>query len=175
MKKRGKLGIKELCIYALIGALMFALQIVMAALPNIHMTAVIIIVTASCFGWGVMWPILVFCMTELLYWGFGLWVLSYFYLWPILGAAAVLMRRNTSALFWAVVAAVHGLLFGAGSSIPYVFIGGWKMAFATFVSGIGFDLAHCAGNFILTLLLYAPLRRAMQAAARGIGMEIIQQ
>ena len=170
MKKHNKLSIRELCAFALIGALMFAMQIVMAALPNIHMTGVIIIVTACCFGWRVMYPIFVFCMMELLYWGFGIWAISYLYLWPALGAAAALLRKNTSALFWAAVAAVHGLLFGAGTSIPYVFIGGWEMAFANFISGIGFDLLHCAGNFVLTLTLYKPLCRAMNASVRALRL-----
>jgi len=167
---QNKLSLKELCVYALIGALMFAMQIAMAALPNIHMTAVIIIVTACCFSWRVMYPIFVFCMMEVLYWGFGIWVISYLYLWPMLGAVAVLLRRNDSAMLWAIIAAVQGLLFGAGTSIPYIFIGGWEMAFTYLISGLSFDLLHCAGNFVLTLVLYTPLCKAMRSAAKGINI-----
>ena len=64
------------------------------------------------------------------------------------------------------VAAIHGLLFGALCSLPYFFVGGWQMAFSYWVGGITFDLAHCAGNFVLTLALYRPLKRAMEAVLK---------
>ena len=84
-----------------------------------------------------------------------------------LGIAAVLMRKNDSALVWAIVAAVHGLIFGALCSIPYLFIGGWTMALSYWVSGIPFDLIHCGGNFVMTLVLYKPLKKGMEYALHG--------
>lgn len=166
----GRLTVKELCLLALMGALMFVMQVAMASIRNVHMTDVLIILTAIYFGWHVMYAVFVFVALEALMWGFGLWVVSYMYLWPILAAAAVLLRRNDSALAWAIVAALHGLFFGAGCSIPYLFIGGWSMAFSYFITGIPFDIRHCIGNFVLTLVLYRPLRRAMDAAARQIHL-----
>ena len=44
------------------------------------------------------------------------------------------------------------------------------MAFSYFITGIPFDIRHCVGNFVLTLVLYRPLRRAMEAAARQIKL-----
>lgn len=96
-----------------------------------------------------------------------MWWFCYWYLWPILGIAAVLMRKNDSSLVWATVAAVHGLIFGALCSIPYLFIGGWTMALSYWVSGIPFDLIHCGGNFVMTLVLYKPLKKGMEYALHG--------
>lgn len=166
----GKLSAREMSLLALMGALMFVMQLAMASLRNVHITAVLIILTAVFFGWRVMYAVFVFVLLEGLTWGFGLWVISYMYLWPILAAVAVLLRRNDSALVWAIVAAVHGLFFGLGCSIPYLFIGGWSMAFSYFVSGLLFDIRHCIGNFVLTLVLYRPLKRAMEAAMRQIKL-----
>ena len=92
------------------------------------------------------------------------------YLWPILAAADVMMRKNDSSIVWAIVAALHGLFFGLGCSIPYLFIGGWNMAFTYFITGIPFDIRHCIGNFVLTFVLYRPLKRAMEAGARQIKL-----
>ncbi len=164
----GKLTARELCLLALMGAMMFVMQVALSPIRNFHMTDVLIILTAIYFGWKVMYSVFVFVVLEGLMWGFGLWVVSYMYLWPILAAVAVVMRRNDSAIVWAIVAALHGLFFGAGCSIPYLFIGGWSMAFSYFISGIPFDIRHCVGNFVLTLVLYRPLRRAMDAGARQI-------
>ena len=74
---------------------------------------------------------------------------------------AVLLRKNRSAFLWAVLAAIHGLTFGAFCSIPYLFIGGWALALSYWVSGLSFDLIHCGGNFVLTLTLFKPLYRVM--------------
>lgn len=166
----GKLTARELCLLALMGALMFVMQVAMAGIRNVHMTDVLIILTAIFFGWKSMYAVFVFVVLEALMWGFGLWVLSYMYLWPILAAIAVIMRKNDSAIVWAIVAALHGLFFGAGCSIPYLFIGGWSMAFSYFITGIPFDIRHCVGNFVLTLVLYRPLRRAMDAGAKQIRL-----
>lgn len=146
------------------GALMYALQAALASIPNIHVTAVLIIVTSCTFGWRAMYSVCIFVLLEGLTYGFGIWWVSYLYAWPLLAAVAVLMRKNDSALIWAVAAALHGLCFGALCAIPYFFAGGPAMAFSYWVSGVPFDLAHCAGNFVLTLVLYKPLMAGMRKA-----------
>lgn len=160
----GKITIRELCLLSLMGGLMLAAQVVMSVLPNIHITAIFIIITAVAFGWKVMYSVAVFIMLEGLIWGFGTWWFCYWYLWPILAIAAILMKKNDSALIWAVIAALHGICFGALCAIPYLFIGGWEMAISYWISGIPYDLAHCAGNFVLTLLLFTPLKKVITLA-----------
>lgn len=162
------LSIKDITALSLMGALMFSLQVAMSSLPNIHVTAVLIILTAVFYGWKCLYSIAVFIMLEGLVWGFGLWWLCYWYLWPALAIPAILLRRSDSALFWAILAAIHGLLFGALCSIPYLFLGGWHAALAMWISGLSFDLLHCIGNFVFTLILFRPLKRTM---ARILKME----
>jgi energy-coupling factor transport system substrate-specific component len=43
-----------------------------------------------------------------------------------------------------------------------LFIGGLGYAVSKWISGIPFDVAHCAGNFVLALLLFQPLRKLTQ-------------
>ena len=40
---------------------------------------------------------------------------------------------------------------------------------AWWVSGIPFDLLHCAGNFVIALVLFVPLRKLMGRLARPSG------
>lgn len=157
----GKLTAKEISALSIMGALIFAAKIALAALPNVNINSVLIILTSVFFGWKALYSVAVYIMLEGLTFGFGMWWLCYWYLWPILCITAVLMRKNDSALIWAVVAGVFGLCFGVLCSIPYLFIGGWEMAFSYWVSGIPFDLIHCGGNFVFTLVLYKPLYKAM--------------
>ncbi|MEG1181634.1 MAG: hypothetical protein RSD39_06360, partial [Oscillospiraceae bacterium] len=75
-------------------------------------------------------------------------------------------------LGWAFISGIFGLLFGALCSIPYFFILGINGAIAYFISGLLFDLAHCAGNFAVALLLYKPLHSVIERAynaGRPIG------
>ena len=160
-RKAGKLQLRELCLLSLMGALMFASQVAMSALANVHIVALLIILCCVVFSWKALYAVFVFVLLEVLVWGLGMWTVSYLYLWPLLALAAIGLRNNDSALLWAVLAAIHGLLFGAGCAIPYLLIGGWEMAFSYWISGIPFDLVHGGSNFVLTLVLYRPLKRIM--------------
>ncbi len=149
--------VRQLCRLSLLAALMLGLQAAMASLPNIHLTALLIILGAVFFGWSCLYSVAVFVLLEGLIWGFGLWWMSYLYVWPLLVAAAVLLRANRAPLIWAAVAGIHGLLFGALCALPYAFIGGAEAAFSYWIAGLGFDLLHCASNFVLVFLLFRPL------------------
>ena len=148
------------------GALMFVFQVAMSGLPNIHITDVFIIITVVFFGWKALYSVAVFIMLEGLVWGISMWWFCYWYLWPVFVVACIIMRKNDSALIWAVVAGMHGICFGALCSIPFLFMGGWQTAFARWISGITFDFAHCAGNFVFTLILYHPLKKVMSIAMK---------
>lgn len=150
-------SLREICFLALMGAFMVASQVALAALPNIHIVALLIIITTLCFSWRALFSIAVFVMLEGLLYGFGIWWISYLYVWPLLVPVVIFFRSSESAIFWAVIAGLHGLLFGALTAIPYLFIGGWQAAVSYWISGIPFDLLHCVGNFTVTLVLLKPL------------------
>ena len=158
----GKLSVRELALLPLMGALIFGCKEALYALPNINVNAVLIILCAIFFGWKGMFSVGIYVMLEGLVNGFHIWWFGYLYTWPLLLAVAMAMRSCRSALIWAVVAAVFGLIFGPLMYLEYFAInGGWEMFVTMWVSGIPFDLAHCGGNFVLTLVLFHPLYRVM--------------
>lgn len=159
MTHSAKLSVRDMAILALMAALMVGTQIAMASLPNIHLVALLVILTTLCFGWRAMYSVAIFVLLEGTVFGFGIWWVSYLYAWPLLVVVTMLFKSNTSPLFWAVIAGAHGLLFGAMCAIPYLFTGGMSMAMTYWIGGIPFDLMHCAGNFVLTLVLLEPLRK----------------
>ncbi len=162
-KQAGKLTAKEISALSVMGALIFAAKMALVALPNVNINCVLIILTAVFFGWKALYSVAIYIMLEGLVFGFGMWWFCYWYLWPIITVIAVIMRKNDSAVIWAVIAGIFGLSFGALCSIPYLFIGGWEMAFSYWVSGIPFDVIHCCGNFVFTLVLYKPLYKVMNS------------
>ena len=145
----------------LLAAVLFALQISLIHLPNIELVSVMVIVYTLVLGKRVLNILAVFTILEGMFHGFGIWWISYLYLWPALAAITWLCRKIQSSLGWAILAAAYGLSFGALCAIPYLLTGGWTAGLSYWVSGIPFDLAHCGGNFVATLALYRPLRRAL--------------
>ena len=148
------------------GALIFAEKAAFSAIPNVNLNAVIIILATVFFGWRALYSVGIYVMLEGLVFGgngYLLWWFGYLYTWPLLVAVCMAFRRNDSALIWAVIAAVYGLAFGPLMYLTYFAVNGaWKGFFAMWVAGIPFDLAHCASNFVFTLVLYRPLYRVME-------------
>ena len=145
-------------------ALIFGTKVALAGIPNVNLNSVLIILTVVFFGWKALYTVYIYVLLEGLIFGFSVWWVGYLYVWAILVVVAMLLRKNDSALLWAVVAGVYGLVFGLLMYLEWFAInGGWEGYFAMWVAGIPYDLTHCVSNFVLTLVLYRPLYRVMDA------------
>ena len=156
--RASKLTLREVVLFGVLGALTFALKMCMAALPNIEPVSLFVMVFAVVFGWKALYPTYVYVAMELLTWGPGTWNVNYLYIWAILAVAALLLRKMEHPLSWAMLSGVFGLAFGALCAPVDVVIGGFSFAVSKWISGIPFDVAHCIGNFVITMLLFKPLR-----------------
>ena len=159
MASKGKLSLREVVLFGVLGALTFALQVVMAPLPNIEPVSLMVMLFAVVFGWKGLYPTYVFVVMEILFYGIGGWAAYYLYIWLVLFVAARLMAEMKHPLGWAIFSGAFGLLFGALCAILDAFVGGIGYAVAKWASGILFDLAHCGGNFVIALVLFVPLRK----------------
>lgn len=157
--KRGKL--LELTVFALLGALMFAAKMALVALPNIEPVSLLIIVYGSVFGRKALYPVYVYVMLEILFWGLGLWNLNYLYIWPILLGLTLAFRRMESSWGWAILSGAYGLAFGLLCTPVYLFTGGWAFGLSWWIAGIPYDVVHCVGNFGIALVLRKPLVQAL--------------
>jgi energy-coupling factor transport system substrate-specific component len=151
----------ELTILSLLGALLFGAKMAMAALPNIEPVSLLILVYTAVFGRKALYPIYIYVLLELMVWGLGLWNLNYLYVWLVLYLLGRLFRRMDSPWGWAILSGGYGLAFGLLCTPVYLVTGGWAYALSWWVSGIPFDVAHCAGNFALALVLYRPLTKGL--------------
>lgn len=152
---------RDLAIFALLGGATFAAKVVMAPLPNIEPVSLMVMLFAVTFGRRALFPIYIYVALEFLLYGFQLWSVNYLYVWALLALAAWAMRAAESPLAWALLSGGFGLLFGALCAPVYLAAGGWAYAVSWWVSGIPFDLLHGAGNFLIALALFRPLRRLL--------------
>lgn len=155
------LSVRELVLFALLGAVMFAGKMAMAGLPNIEPVSLLVILYTLAFGRKALWSIYLYVALECVVWGLNTWSISYLYVWFLLYLASRLLRKMDSPLGWAVVSGSFGLFFGLLCTPVQLCIGGWAYAVSWWISGIPFDLAHCGGNFAMALLLYRPCRRVL--------------
>ena len=158
----------ELTLFGVLGALTFGLKVVMAGLPNIEPVSLMVMLFAVTFGRKALYPIYTYVLLEFLLYGLNLWSINYLYIWVVLAGLAWLLRKEEHPLVWALLSGGFGLLFGALCAPVDVFIGGIGYAVGRWVSGIPYDLLHGAGNFVIALSLFAPLRRLMDRLYRGM-------
>ena len=156
-----KLKVREMTLFSVLGALTFAAKYVMAFLPNIEPVSLCVMLFAVIFGIKALYPIYLYVLLELLFYGLGTWNAMYLYIWPVLGLIAYVFRGMEQPLGWAILSGSFGLLFGALCMPVDMLIGGFAYAAAKWISGIPFDIAHCIGNFIISLVLFNPMRKLM--------------
>ncbi len=153
-----KFRLKDIIFTALIASIVFVTQIVMAALPNIEIVSFLFIIYAIHFPLKQsLTASYIFCLLEGLFFGFGIWWVMYLYVWQILIIISWSFRKMNFSVFWAVIAGIFGLFFGALCSIPYIVAGGFFAGFAWWVNGIFYDVIHAISNFLIMLALYRPM------------------
>lgn len=158
--KKQALRPKDVVLLGLLGALMFAGQTVMSFLPNIEPVSLLVMVYAVTLGRRALYPIYVFVGLDIGIHGINLWTIQYLYVWLVLYLFARLLRRMESPLGWALLSGAFGLCFGLLCAIVHL-PSGWAFALSWWISGIPWDIAHCAGNFVIALLLFKPLRELL--------------
>ena len=160
------MGARELVLLALLGALLWVSKMALAWLPNIEPVSLLLVVYTVVLGWRVLAPLYVYVAMELLIWGIGFWSICYTYVWLVLVLLAMVFRRMESPLGWAGLSGAFGLSFGALCALVYWVSGGWAFALSWWVSGIPFDLLHCAGNFAMALVLFRPCKNVLTRLMR---------
>lgn len=158
----------SMCAMAMMGVLLTASKEVMAFLPNFEPVTLLTVLSTLCFGPMALGAVGVFLGLEGLLYGFGTWWVMYLYIWPLLCGLTWLFRRMDRAWQWALFAGAYGLCFGTMCSLTYLPVGGVRMMISWMISGLPFDLMHAGGNFLLMLILYRPLRGALERVRKNI-------
>lgn len=157
-----KLTAKDIALTGVMIAMLEAAKQALVFLPNVELVTLLVILYTLYFGKKTGYVIFAFVLFEGIWYGFGLWWLMYAYIWPFLALITYLFRKIDSVWFFSILAGMFGLFFGALCSIPYLFIGGPRSAFAWWIAGIPYDIIHCISNFVLCMVLFLPLRKVLK-------------
>ena len=171
--KSKNLPIKEICLFGILSALMFVSKIVMEALPNIHLLGMLTVTYTIVFRKKALIPIYVYVLLNGLFAGFNMWWVPYLYIWTVLWGATMLLPKNmprgVAVVVYPIICALHGLLFGVlyapVQALMYGFT--FEQTLTWIVAGLGFDVVHMVGNFVVGLLIY-PVSRVLQRLVKKI-------
>lgn len=162
-----KLNAKEIAVFGMLGALMYASKLVMELLPNIHLIGVFVIALTVVYRRKALYPIYIFVLLCGLFGGFNLWWIPYLYVWTVLWGGAMLLPKHIPSRYQPIVymclCAAHGFLFGVIYAPAQALLFGlsFKGMLAWIVSGLPFDLIHGVSNFFCAVLV-VPIVRILQ-------------
>ena len=171
--KAGKMShhaVLRLVLRGLMGALLVVSKQAMSGVPNLEPVTLLIILFALELPKETPGAITVFLVMQGVLYGFGLWWAMYLYVWYLLAFLTRLLRRMDRAWGWAIFSGLYGLAFGGLCAAVYLFAKTPAFALSWWLSGLSYDAMHGVGNFVLMLLLYRPLRTALQMAQRQIHL-----
>lgn len=173
-----KLSTAEIAKFGMLGAIMYAQKAVLASLPNIHLSAVIIIALTVVYRFKALYPIYIYILLEGLFGGFTTWWIPYLYIWTILWGVIMLLPKNlymkkSSVVIYMTVCSLHGFLFGTLFAPAQAIMFGMNIQgmLAWIVAGLSFDAIHGISNFCLGILI-TPLIKLFMRLERQKGAEL---
>ena len=164
-----------MCVFAILGNIMFLSKLLMEFLPNIHLVGTLIVAYTLVYRAKALIPIYVYVFLTGLYGGFSLWWMPYNYIWAILWGLVMLLPRNLNpkigAILYPIVACLHGLLYGTlyAPAQALMFDLNLEQTLIWISAGFYFDLIHGIGNLVLGFLIY-PLVKLLTRLSRQIGI-----
>ena len=150
---------REICIFAMLGTVMYISKLVMEALPNIHLLGVLTIAYTIVYQRRALIPIYIYVMMNGLFAGFNFWWLPYTYIWTILWGITMLLPKNMPRKIaipvYCAICGFHGFAFGTLYAPAQALMFGFtfKQTVAWIIAGLSFDLIHGIANTGLGLLV----------------------
>ena len=158
----GKLTIRQIALFGVLGAMTFGAKVAMSGLPNIEPVSVMVMLFAVVFGWRGLYPLYLYVLLEVLLYGINLWNINYLYVWTILFPCAILLRKCHHRLIWAGLSGLFGMAFGFLCSPVYmVAMNSVSYGLRWWIAGLPFDIPHAVGNTVIALILFVPLRKLL--------------
>ena len=164
-----KLTIREIAIFGMLGAVMYASKLIMELLPNIHLLGVFIVAFTIVYRKKALYPIYTYVILNGIFNGFATWWIPYLYIWAVLWGAVMLLPEKIPGkiqpVIYMTVCAAHGFLFGILYAPAQAILYGLKFKgmVTWIIAGLPFDCIHGISNFFCGMLIM-PIIKVLRAA-----------
>lgn len=168
-----KITVRELAIFSMLGAVMYASKVIMEFAPNVHLLGVFIIAFTVVYRKKALYPIYTYVFLNGIFCGFATWWIPYLYLWTILWGITMLLPRNmpkkVRPIVYMAVCAAHGFLFGTLYAPAQALLYGlnFQKMVAWIIAGLPWDFIHGVSNFFCGVLI-VPIITVLRTAERNI-------
>lgn len=169
--KSSRLTIREIAIFGMLGAIMYASKFVMEILPNVHLLGVFTVAFTVVYRKKALYPIYTYVILNGIFCGFATWWIPYLYLWTVLWGVVMLLPREmppkVRPIVYMSVCAAHGFLFGTLYAPAQALLFGlnFKGMVAWIIAGLRWDLIHGVSNFICGMAI-VPIIAALRLAEK---------
>lgn len=169
-----KLTTREIVVFGMLGAVMYASKMFMEFAPNIHLLGTFIIAFTIVYRKKALYPIYIFVLLTGIFGGFATWWVPYLYIWTVLWGATMLLPKNMpkkiQPIVYMVVCAAHGFLYGTLYAPAQAIFFGLNLegTIAWIVAGLPWDFLHGVSNFFCGILIL-PLVSILRLAEKSKG------
>ena len=154
-----KLKVREIAVFAMLGAVMYASKMLMEIAPNVHLLGVFTIAFTVVYRKKALYPIYTYILLNGIFCGFAMWWIPYLYIWTILWGVTMLlpkqMPKKIRPFVYMVVCASHGFLYGTLYAPAQAILFGldFRGMVAWIVAGLPWDFVHGVSNFFCGILI----------------------
>ena len=154
-----KLKVREIAVFAMLGAVMYASKMLMEIAPNVHLLGVFTIAFTVVYRKKALYPIYTYILLNGIFCGFAMWWIPYLYIWTILWGVTMLlpkqMPKKIRPFVYMVVCASHGFLYGTLYAPAQAILFGldFREMVAWIVAGLPWDFVHGVSNFFCGILI----------------------
>lgn len=158
--RRPVLTIREMTLFAMFASLMFSSTLVLAAIPNVHMLGMFIMLLTVVYRVKALIPLYLFVFIQGLYYGFAPWWLPYLYIWTMLWGVTMLlpkrMPKPVRLCVYPLISGLFGLSYGTLYAPAQALLYGYdfQKMLAWIAVGFPYDVSHGLGNVVFGLLIY---------------------
>ena len=154
-----RLTAKEITVFGMLGAVMYASKMLMELFPNIHLLGTFVVALTVHYRKKALYPIYIFVLITGLFSGFAPWWAAYIYIWAVLWAAVMLLPKNIPVKLkpavYMLVCAMHGFMYGVLYAPAQALMFGlnFEGTVAWVMAGLPFDVIHGISNFFCGILI----------------------
>lgn len=169
-----KLKVRELTVFAMLGAVMYASKVILEVAPNVHLLGVFTIAFTVVYQKKALYPIYVYVLLNGIFAGFATWWIPYLYLFTVLWGVTMLLPKKmpprVAPIVYMIVCACHGFLFGTLYAPAQAVLFGldFRGMIAWIVAGLPWDFVHGVSNFFCGILI-VPLVVLLRRMERALG------
>lgn len=150
---------REITVFAMLGAVMYASKILMELAPNIHLLGVFTIAFTVVYRKKALYPIYIYVILNGIFSGFAAWWVPYLYVWTILWGVVMLLPEKMPGkirpVVYMTVCAAHGFLFGTMYAPAHAIMFGMSFQgmISWIIAGLPWDFLHGISNFFCGILI----------------------